>query len=200
VNRKHTPTLPIVRAVVALVLAIELARGAWAVEAKRKKPALKLYTDPEHVDTDFQFQGEYAGTVSQPGGGETRLGAQVRALGDGVFRTMFFEGGLPDLLVNNAATINRNASLWKVPAEKFSQVTDVNIKGVVEGCPVPPEPRTDGQRSADGGTGVRRVRPRRDGRGTRQPPRAVATVTFLLVRVTKTKRTNPAKRNHQSKS
>ncbi len=41
------------------------------------------------------------------------------------------KGGPPDLLVNNAATINRNAPLWKVPAEEFSQVIDVNIKGVV---------------------------------------------------------------------
>ena len=40
------------------------------------------------------------------------------------------QGGPPDLLVNNAATINRNAPLWKVPAEEFSQVIDVNIKGV----------------------------------------------------------------------
>jgi len=38
--------------------------------------------------------------------------------------------GAPDLLVNNAALINRNAPLWKVPAEDFSQVIDVNIKGV----------------------------------------------------------------------
>ena len=38
--------------------------------------------------------------------------------------------GPPDLLVNNAATINRNAPLWKVPAEEFSRVIDVNIKGV----------------------------------------------------------------------
>ena len=40
-------------------------------------------------------------------------------------------GGPPDLLVNNAATIHRNAPLWKVPAEEFSHVIDVNIKGVV---------------------------------------------------------------------
>ena len=39
-------------------------------------------------------------------------------------------GGSPDLLVNNAATINRNAPLWKVPAEEFSRVIDVNVKGV----------------------------------------------------------------------
>jgi len=41
------------------------------------------------------------------------------------------EGGAPDLLINNAAVINRNARLWKVPAEDFSRVIEVNIKGVV---------------------------------------------------------------------
>ncbi len=38
-------------------------------------------------------------------------------------------GGV-DLLVNNAALINANAPLWKVPAAEFSNVIDVNIKGV----------------------------------------------------------------------
>ena len=36
----------------------------------------------------------------------------------------------PDLLLNNAALINRNAPLWKISAEEFSDVIDVNIKGV----------------------------------------------------------------------
>ena len=40
-------------------------------------------------------------------------------------------GGPPDLLVNNAALINHNAPLWKVPEEEFSRIVDVNIKGVV---------------------------------------------------------------------
>ena len=40
------------------------------------------------------------------------------------------DGGPPDLLLNNAAIINRNAPLWQVPPEEFSQVVDVNIKGV----------------------------------------------------------------------
>jgi NAD(P)-dependent dehydrogenase (short-subunit alcohol dehydrogenase family) len=35
----------------------------------------------------------------------------------------------PDLLINNAAIINANASLWEVPAAEFSDVVDVNIKG-----------------------------------------------------------------------
>jgi NAD(P)-dependent dehydrogenase (short-subunit alcohol dehydrogenase family) len=38
--------------------------------------------------------------------------------------------GAPDLLLNNAALINRNAPLWEVPADEFSRVIDVNIKGV----------------------------------------------------------------------
>jgi NAD(P)-dependent dehydrogenase (short-subunit alcohol dehydrogenase family) len=37
----------------------------------------------------------------------------------------------PDLVLNNAALVNRNAPLWAVPADEFSQVIDVNIKGVV---------------------------------------------------------------------
>ena len=38
--------------------------------------------------------------------------------------------GPPDLLLNNAASINTNASLWEVPVEEFDTVIDVNIKGV----------------------------------------------------------------------
>lgn len=37
--------------------------------------------------------------------------------------------GTPDLLINNAALINRNAPLWKVPAQEFDSIIDVNIKG-----------------------------------------------------------------------
>lgn len=38
--------------------------------------------------------------------------------------------GPPDLLLNSAALINHNARLWEVPAEEFSAIIDVNIKGV----------------------------------------------------------------------
>lgn len=40
------------------------------------------------------------------------------------------QAGPADLLLNSAALINRNAPLWEVPAEEFSAVIDVNIKGV----------------------------------------------------------------------
>lgn len=38
--------------------------------------------------------------------------------------------GPPDLLLNNAAVINRNAPLWQVPRAEFDRLVDVNIKGV----------------------------------------------------------------------
>jgi NAD(P)-dependent dehydrogenase (short-subunit alcohol dehydrogenase family) len=51
---------------------------------------------------------------------------QVKALAE----RMLAERGAPDLLVNNAAMINRNAPLWEVAAAEFDQVMDVNLKGV----------------------------------------------------------------------
>jgi NAD(P)-dependent dehydrogenase (short-subunit alcohol dehydrogenase family) len=36
----------------------------------------------------------------------------------------------PDLLLNNAAVINRNARLWEVSVREFDEVVDVNLKGV----------------------------------------------------------------------
>jgi NAD(P)-dependent dehydrogenase (short-subunit alcohol dehydrogenase family) len=38
--------------------------------------------------------------------------------------------GPPDLLVNNAALINRSAPLWELTPDEFNPVIDVNIKGV----------------------------------------------------------------------
>ena len=38
--------------------------------------------------------------------------------------------GAPDVLINCAAMINRNAPLWETSTEEFSQLVDVNLKGV----------------------------------------------------------------------
>jgi NAD(P)-dependent dehydrogenase (short-subunit alcohol dehydrogenase family) len=38
--------------------------------------------------------------------------------------------GPPDLLLNNAAVMNPVAPLWKISAEDFDRVIDVNVKGV----------------------------------------------------------------------
>lgn len=39
------------------------------------------------------------------------------------------DGPPPDLLLNNAALINRSAPLWEVPAEEFARVVEVNLTG-----------------------------------------------------------------------
>ena len=38
--------------------------------------------------------------------------------------------GAPDLLLNNAAVINKNKFLWELSAAEFDEVVDINIKGV----------------------------------------------------------------------
>ncbi len=40
------------------------------------------------------------------------------------------EFGPPDILINSAALINKNAPLWKVSPDEFSRVVDVNVNGV----------------------------------------------------------------------
>jgi len=39
------------------------------------------------------------------------------------------EGLVPDLMLNNAAIINRSAPLWQVTAAEFQQIVDVNLVG-----------------------------------------------------------------------
>jgi NAD(P)-dependent dehydrogenase (short-subunit alcohol dehydrogenase family) len=52
---------------------------------------------------------------------------QVKAWAAQVLKTH----GAPDFILNNAAIINRNAALWEVSAKEFSDVIDVNLKGMV---------------------------------------------------------------------
>ena len=40
------------------------------------------------------------------------------------------EWGVPELIINNAGIINKNANLWTVPPDEFKQLLDVNITGV----------------------------------------------------------------------
>jgi NAD(P)-dependent dehydrogenase (short-subunit alcohol dehydrogenase family) len=60
--------------------------------------------------------------------------AAVNAANDGQVRSwahrVLAAHGAPDLLLNNAALINRNAPLWELSAAEFDAVIDVNIKGV----------------------------------------------------------------------
>lgn len=52
--------------------------------------------------------------------------AAISAFGDVVLEQL----GTPDLLINNAAIINKNAPLWEIEPADFSRLIDINIKGV----------------------------------------------------------------------
>jgi NAD(P)-dependent dehydrogenase (short-subunit alcohol dehydrogenase family) len=52
--------------------------------------------------------------------------AQVKAWADRLLGSY----GPPDLMLNNAGVINKNARLWNIPEREFSQVIDVNLKGI----------------------------------------------------------------------
>lgn len=52
------------------------------------------YTDPKKTDADFPIQGEYSGEISTDEG-KKKLGVQVIALGNGMFRAVSHHGGLP---------------------------------------------------------------------------------------------------------
>ncbi len=48
----------------------------------------------------------------------------------GIWAERVLGHGVPDILINNAGAMNDPAPLWKVPAEKFEHVINVNVIGV----------------------------------------------------------------------
>ncbi|GKV28226.1 hypothetical protein SLEP1_g37307 [Rubroshorea leprosula] len=45
-------------------------------------------------------------------------------------RVVMEKKGVPDIIVNNAGTINKNNKIWDVPLEEFDTVIDTNVKGI----------------------------------------------------------------------
>lgn len=45
-------------------------------------------------------------------------------------KTMVEKKRIPDIIVNNAGTINKNNNIWEVPAEEFDNIFDTNVKGI----------------------------------------------------------------------
>lgn len=73
-----------------LPLACALAVNFSAAQDETKNP--KVSVTEEQAGPDFKVQGEYSGKLDN---GESKLGIQVIALGDGKFRAVAYPGGLP---------------------------------------------------------------------------------------------------------
>lgn len=67
-----------------------LISGSHLAHAQDQQAEKVRTIDPAKVDEDFAFQGEYVGEVDGK-----KFGAQVVALGKGVFQAYLFSGGLP---------------------------------------------------------------------------------------------------------
>jgi hypothetical protein len=76
------------------LLAISLVLCGFACTACAKNREI---TDPAEAakDPDFKIQGEYVGEGTWPGSGNTKVGAQAIALGNGQFTVVVTKGGLP---------------------------------------------------------------------------------------------------------
>jgi len=73
----------------------------------------------ESAPSGLSGNGHYYATVDLSSDEAVRLwSAQVLA-----------EFGTPDLLINNAAIINRTAPLWEIDEAEFSELIDINLSG-----------------------------------------------------------------------
>lgn len=113
-NSKHIVITGVSRGLGRAMAEVFLARGHTVIGCARSEDSLRQ--------------------LEQTSGGLRRFDVvdvaddgQVGAWAEQVIGTF----GPPDILINGAAVINRNAPLWNVSAEEFSQVVDININGVV---------------------------------------------------------------------
>jgi NAD(P)-dependent dehydrogenase (short-subunit alcohol dehydrogenase family) len=78
-------------------------------------------SETEIIELQIKFQPPHAFDIVDVTDDEAVAGWAAQLLGS---------HRAPDLLLNNAGLINRNARLWEIGAEEFSRVLDVNLKGV----------------------------------------------------------------------
>ena len=87
--------------------------GHMVIGCGRSINSIKLLSNSYKENTDFQVVD-----ISDH--------EQVRSWAKDVLNKF----GSPDYLLNNAGIINKNASLWDVSEQEFSDVIDTNIKGI----------------------------------------------------------------------
>lgn len=100
----------------AFVLGVCLVLGGMNPVIAQGDPKL-AFTDPAKTDADFDFVGEYSGSIEAGMGGSMPYALQVIALGGGKFQAQALMGGLPAEGWNRFAKIamtGDNKSGWLV--------------------------------------------------------------------------------------
>ncbi|KAJ8767947.1 hypothetical protein K2173_020887 [Erythroxylum novogranatense] len=99
-------------------LALELAKRGHTVigcsRAQDKLNSLQSQLPSEHNNNHLLLAAD------------VRSNSSVEELA----RAVMENKGAPDIIVNNAGTINKNNKIWEVPEEEFDTVIDTNIKGI----------------------------------------------------------------------
>ncbi len=90
-----------------------IAAGHCVVGCSRSESAVKTLREKWPAPHDFQVV-------------DVANEAQVAAWA----KRVLAQFGAPDLLINNAAIINRNAPVWEISAEEFAEIVNINILGV----------------------------------------------------------------------
>ncbi|XP_073024635.1 NADPH-dependent pterin aldehyde reductase [Primulina eburnea] len=103
-------------------LALELARlGQTVIGCSRSQDKLAtLESELTAASEKFKNNNHLVLNI------DVRSDAGVKELA----RTVVEKKAVPDIIVNNAGTINRNNKIWDVPVDEFDAVIDTNIKGV----------------------------------------------------------------------
>ncbi|PWA70144.1 NAD(P)-binding Rossmann-fold superfamily protein [Artemisia annua] len=101
-------------------LAIELAKRGHFVIGCSRSPLASLQSQLSSSSSSSSGQEHLFLTA------DVSSNSSVQELA----RAVMEKKGVPDIIVNNAGTINKNNRLWEVPEEEFNTVIDTNIKGI----------------------------------------------------------------------
>ncbi|KAI6701767.1 hypothetical protein NL676_016091 [Syzygium grande] len=107
-------------------LALELAKRGHSVigcsRSQDKLDCLRSLLSPSDADADADAADSPHLLLTV----DVRSNSSVEELA----RAVMDKKGVPDIIVNNAGTINKNNKIWDVPADEFDAVIDTNVKGV----------------------------------------------------------------------
>ncbi|XP_030539363.1 NADPH-dependent pterin aldehyde reductase-like [Rhodamnia argentea] len=102
-------------------LAIELAKGGHSV--------IGCSRSQDKLDSLRSLLSSSEAAAESP---HLLLNVDVRSNGsvEELARVVMDKKGVPDIIVNNAGTINKNNKIWEVPVDEFDAVIDTNVKGI----------------------------------------------------------------------